>query len=464
MTRSIFILLGYLALTALVLIMTVGLVAYGQGYSYDLSRHRLTHNGLVIISTQPSGATVRVDSKSGTKKTPYHASFEAGSYRFHVTKAGYEPWTKILNVIASQVTLAEYIVLLPQHRPESILDTRVQMQGQVISKDHRHLAYIAPGANGGLFVLDLITGKTSRIYQPAAVNPEVGEEVLTDVKWSDDASHLLLGSNLASTHIVRLITASDGSQTNLTEKYHFDFSTLQFSARDWRQMYWLSPDGLRRLDAGAQTITGILAEKVSQFVVAGDHILYVSSSELGESLGSIDSRDRKLTVIQALVKSPTYSIKYASYQGQDILVIVPSADRIGTMYTNIYSTDITTKVIAREVTSVLFSSNARMVTFYAADKFITYDLEQSGLLARSVIYTTLLPSSQRITNVSYYDGAHLLMNQSGRVIFTEFDGMNSIDLGPIAPGFTPYRLADQRAVIDTSYLGSNYLVNSISLR
>jgi hypothetical protein len=264
MTRSIFILLGYLALTALVLVMTVGLVAYGQGYSYDFAHRRLTHNGLVIISTQPSGATVKVDSKSGTKKTPYHASFEAGSYRFHVTKPGFEPWTKILNVVASQVTLAEYIVLLPTHRPQAVLDTRVQMLGQVITKDHRHLAYIAPGTNGGLIVLDLLTGKPTKMYQPAVATADIPEEVLSDVKWSDDGSHLLLGSNIAGTHIVRLITASDGSQINLTDKYHFDFSTLQFSSRDWRQMYWISPDGLRRFDAGSQTVTGILAEKVCE--------------------------------------------------------------------------------------------------------------------------------------------------------------------------------------------------------
>lgn len=464
MTRSIFILLGYLALTALVLIMTVALVAYGQGYSYDFAHRRLTHNGLVIISTQPSGATVKVESKSGTKKTPYHASFEAGSYRFHVTKTGFEPWTKILNVVASQVTLVEYIVLLPQNRPQTVLDTRVQMLGQVITNDRRRMAYITPGTNGGLIILDLINGKPSRIYQPAPAAVDVPEEVLTDVKWSDDGSHLLLGSNLAGTHTVRLITASDGSQINLTDKYHFDFSTLQFSARDWRQMYWLSPDGLRRLDAGSQTVTGILAEKVSQFAVAGDRLLYVSSSELGESLSSLDSRDRKQTIIQALVKSPSYTIKYENYQGQDILVIVPAADEVGTLYTNIYSSDITTKVIARGVTNALFSTNARMATFYATDRFVSYDLEQSGLIGRSVIYKTVLPAGQQILSLSYYDGAHLLLNQSGKLIFTEYDGMNSIDLGPIAAATTAYRLADQKAIISTTNVSDNFLINSISLR
>ncbi|MEO7617566.1 MAG: PEGA domain-containing protein, partial [Candidatus Saccharibacteria bacterium] len=303
---------GYFALTALVIVTTVALVAYGQGYSYDLPHNRLVHNGLVIISTQPSGATVKVESKSGTKKSPYHATFEAGDYRFHVIKNGFEPWQKVLHVIASQVTLAEYIILLPIDRPATIVDRRVQITNQTISRDHRHMAYLVPGAAGGLYTLDLTStsNRAVRLYQPAAATPEIPAEVLSTVSWSDDASHLLLGSTLSGASTVRLVNSSDGTQTNLTDKYHFDFTSLVFSGRDWRQLYWISPDGIRRLDAGAQTVTGILADKASRLIVAGDRILYIQTSDLGESLGSLDSRDHKQTIVQALVKSPSYDIKY----------------------------------------------------------------------------------------------------------------------------------------------------------
>jgi len=371
---------------------------------------------------------------------------------------------KYLMSFASQVTLAEYIVLFPTHRPETILDRKPQITVQTITRDHRHMAYLVPGTTAGLYTVDLTNSKVTHLYQPVAATADVPEEALTDVSWSDDGTHLLLGSTLAGVHTVRLITLSDGSQVNLTDKYHFDFSTLQFSARDWRQMYWISPDGMRRLDAGAQTVTGILADKVSQFAIAGDRVLYVSSSDLGESLGSLDARDRKQTVIQALVKSPSYAIKYETYQGQDILAIVPSVDQIGTLYTNVFSNDITTKVVAHGVSGIVYSTDGHLATFYGANNYVSYDLEQSGLLARSVSYSATLPAGQAITGISYYDGAHLLINQSGRLIVTEYDGMNTIDLGPVVAGTIPYRLADQRAIIDT-IIGTNFTaINSTSIK
>ena len=466
MSRSFFILMGYLALTALVILTTVALVAYGQGFSYDVAHNRLVHNGLVIISTQPSGAIVKVESKSGTKKTPYHATFEAGDYRFHVAKAGFESWSKVLHVIASQVTLAEYIVLLPKDRPQTIIDRRVQITNETISRDHRHMAYLVPGTGGGLYTLDLsnTSNRPVRLYQPTAATAEIPAEVLTNLSWSDDASHLLLGSTLAAVHTVRLVTASDGIQINLTDKYHFDFTSLVFSGRDWRQLYWISPDGIRRLDATAQTVTGILADKASQFIIAGDRILYVQTSDLGESLGSLDNRDHKQTIVQALVKSPSYDIKYESYQGQDLLAIVPAANGIGTLYTNIFSLDISSKAVATNVAHIIFSTDSHLATFYSSNQIFSYDLEQSGLLSRSVSAHVSYGSGAEISQLSYYDGYHLLTNQNGRLHFMEYDGQNDIDLGPVATGTIPYRVADQRAIIETLMTSQNSALNIISFK
>jgi hypothetical protein len=466
MSRSFFILMGYLALTALVIVTTVALVAYGQGHSYDLNHNRLVHNGLVIINTQPSGAIVNVESKSGTKKTPYHATFEAGNYRFRVTKDGFESWSKVLHVIASQVTLVEYIILLPKERPATIVDRRVEITNQTISRDHRHMAYLVPGAAGGLYTLDLnnASNHAIRLYQPTIATAEAPAEILTSVSWSDDATHLLLGSTLVSGHTIRLITANDGSQVNLTEKYHFDFTGLVFSGRDWRQLYWISPDGIRRLDAGAQTVTGILADKASELIVAGDRILYIQTSELGESIGSLDNRDRKQIIVESLVKSPSYDIKYESYQGQDLLAIVPSANGIGTLYTNIFSSDITSKVVVSNVTHIIFSTDGHLASFYSPKQIFSYDLEQSGLLSRSISTQVSYAMGSEISNLSYYDGYHLLTNQNGRLHFMEYDGQNDIDLGSIATGTTPYRVMDQRAVIETLMTSQNTALNVISFK
>lgn len=464
MTRSILTLFGYFALTAMVVLTTIALVSYGQGYTYDFKNNRFTHNGLVLIGTQPTGAVVKVELKSGLKKKPYNVSLEAGSYRFNVAKPGYESWSKILSVVASEVTLAQYIILLPNDRPITVLDQKKAITNQAITRDHRNMAYIVPGSDGGLYTMDLTSNSPTRIYQPVTKTAVVGEEVLNDVMWSDDASRILLGSTIDGKYIKKLININDRSIENLTEKFNFDFTSLKFSSRDARQLYWINAGNLRRLDIGSQSVSGILADKVSQFVIAGDKVLYVQTRNLAESLGALDSRDRSQIIIQALVKSPTYAIEYQSYQGHDFLAVIPSSDSIGTMYTDIYSTNITAEVIAQDVTDVIYSKDNHIATFYSSSRIVSYDFDRSSRLGKPIIDAATIPFGREISNLSYYDGYHLLMNQKGRLVFIEYDGQNSVDLGPIAAGTIPYRLTDQKAIIYSTTGIDSVTLNSMAIR
>ena len=136
---------GYVFLTLAVIVLTAGLVAYGNGYSYNLKSHRLIRTGLIIVLSFPSGLRVTLDDKLLKKKTPYRVSVEAGSYRISLNKDGYYPWTKLIQVIASEVSLAQYVMLIPKQPPVTTLDTRTQITAQDISRDHRHLAYVVAG-------------------------------------------------------------------------------------------------------------------------------------------------------------------------------------------------------------------------------------------------------------------------------------------------------------------------------
>src|SRR5438105_4452227 len=121
MARKFLIASGYILATVIIIGGTFLLVAYGQGYSYDFKFHRLIHNGLVILQSTPSGAKVVADGQDPHKKTPYHNQFVAGEHEFSVSKDGFRPWHKILQVLASQVSLAQYVILFPQHIPVNVV-------------------------------------------------------------------------------------------------------------------------------------------------------------------------------------------------------------------------------------------------------------------------------------------------------------------------------------------------------
>jgi hypothetical protein len=113
MLRRFLLPLGYLAVAIVIVGVTVSLVAYGRGYSYDFTNNRWVVNGLVLVSSFPSGADVKVNGKNLHHKTPYRATLEAGDYNFEVVKAGYRSWSKRLTIVASGVTWAQYVLLFP---------------------------------------------------------------------------------------------------------------------------------------------------------------------------------------------------------------------------------------------------------------------------------------------------------------------------------------------------------------
>ncbi len=445
MIRKLLTTFGSLLLVVAIIGATVLLVAYGRGYTYDFSRGRMIQTGLVLIRSNPAGTQITVNSKVIRQKSPYRGSYEAGTYSFELNKSGFRVWHKALQVVASQVTSAEYIVLLPIDIARSILDTHTQIISETISRDHRHLAYVTGAADSAVYTLDLGSGKVAKVYTPAVATASAPAESLISVAWSDDASHLLVVSQVGNTLIHRVMTASGTDNVNLTDQYGFNFSGLQFSGTSWQQLYWISPDGLRRLDLGNQTVSAVLADKVSQFNIAGDRILYVQLTELGRTLWTTDARGRKQELIPALPESDNYSIALSSYRGEDELAVVPSKTGVGTLYSGIFGSTPVAKTVAHGVTTANFAPDGHLVAFSSTSVVQTYDLELSDRVNSPVIYT--FPADGRtLSNLSWFDNFHLLLNYNGTLVFADFDGTNLSSIGSIVPGFPAYNSSDFRSV------------------
>ena len=445
MFRRILPIIGYAALTTLVVGITVLLVAYGDGYSYNFKKHQITRNGLVIINSVPNGLTVMLGDKS-KKKTPYHASYEAGQYTFSINKDGFWPWQKTLNVVAGEVTLAEYVIMVPKTLTASVLDTKPQIVAQSVSKDHRHVAYVTGGDGAAVYTLDLGNPKPVKLYTPKAAADPVPAEVLNGVLWSDDASHLLISSTVGDQKVLQLAAASGGTPVNLTAQYRFDFTGLTFASGNWRQMYWISPDGLRRLDVDSQSVSAVLADKVSQFWIEPDRVLYVQQTDLGRSLWSLDSRGHHQQLIQALAESDSYSVALSTYQGVEELAVVPAKTQTGTLYTGIFGNNPVAKTIAHGVTSASFSPDGHLLAFSSGSSMVVYDLELSLVDSKFVAYNVADQPGQ-LTSLAWFDDFHLLTVRDGQLYFSEFDGANRVPLGSVVGGLPAFATSDSKSVV-----------------
>jgi hypothetical protein len=220
---------------------------------------------------------------------------------------------------------------------------------------------------------------------------------------------------------------------------------------------------LRRLDVEAQSASGVLAERVAQFWVIPDRVLYVQQTDLGRSLWSVDGRGRHQELIQALAESDTYSVAYASYRGDDELAVVPAKTQTGTLYTGIFGNTPVAKVVARGVTSASFTPDGHLLAFSSPTAIFTYDLERSALDNALVLYS-VTDQPGRLAALNWFDNYHLLTTRDGRLYWSEFDGANRVDLGVAAGGFPGYGSSDQKSVVMFQPAGLNVRVAELGIR
>lgn len=425
MIRRILIIAGYFAAFLVIAGLTAILVAYGKGYSYDFKTGRIVHNGLLLLGSQPSGADITIRGKETHHHTPRRVTLQAGSYAVTVTKAGYRTWQKTVSIVASEVTFAEYILLVPNQLQPVKLAALPAAPTAVLSRDQKHLAY---AESNGTLMAGASDGQAKAIWHVPAVpssadSTQPSASQITALVWSDDNSRLLATVATAGQNAYWVVNADGSGATNLTDLFKFDFSTgLVFTPGNAAKLYWNSPDGLRQLDMGAQTVSGVLADQVVQIIPASDRLFYVQQNQLGRVLMSIDRSGKKQQAVQILPASQSYSVAFASVNDQDYLAVVPSQTHTATLYIDPYGRRPTTEVISAAADTVSFSPGGSYLLAEGAEP-ATYDVNRSELTGKPVVYG--LPGLSNQPSATWYDDHHLIYSQNGQIWLTEFDGTNS---------------------------------------
>lgn len=416
--RQALVSLAYLGLAIVIVAFTIGLVAYGEGYRYDPLSHRIElSGGLVLLNTAPSGATVKVDGKPTRKKTPYRVTLAAGRYTYEVSKAGYNTWKKQLEVVASGVTFAQYVILFPtQLSPQPLIQTPPVVRWAQ-SPDRRHVAYITEAIDPGVWVLTGDGRQAVKVYTPKAATADQPVESVSSLTWSDDGSHLLLHTAIGPKVSDVLVQASPGAAPiNLTDTFGASLNAVRFDPSNWHQLYFIGADGgLRRISVDNQTVTAVLADKVISFIFGGDRLYYVQTSDLGPAVWALDRGGHKQQVVASLPQSDSYGLAYSNYQGRDILAVLPKVTGAVTVYKDILTNTPTAKLVMRDMTDLTFNDEGRYLIFRTASQFGSYDLDRDELGPVNQISGTL-------NYFGWFDGYHLLINTDQGLSMVEYDG------------------------------------------
>ncbi|HSX41128.1 MAG TPA: PEGA domain-containing protein [Candidatus Saccharimonadales bacterium] len=416
MPKRLLVILSYLLAALLIVGGTVLLIAYGNGYSYDFKSGRLQHRGLVILESIPSGAKITVDGKLIKQKTPYRNTFVGGQHDFVVSKDGYRTWHKLIEAIPAQVSLAQYVILMPQHIQAKEVVNRAAISQFMASRDHRRIGYVVPtGPDAGVWWVDSNSRAQTKIFASAPANDTQSAESVQLMAWSDDATHLMVRSQIGDA--VRYLMLSSGGDTpiNLTDVFKVDLAVANISPSNWREIYLLSGGELRRLDIAAGSTSPVLADHVMSYSFAGDRVVYVDGSKPTHSLWLMDHGGKKQQLVSALPAGEHYSLDFATYIGSAQVAVVNNDTHRAVIYGNVFGNQITRIDVGLPADTAKFNSDGRFLLVSTSSAVGTYDVERDKNYAFSDL-------NNGATGVNWFDNYHLLLNRGGLIVMTEFDG------------------------------------------
>ncbi len=194
MTRAtLVIILTLLALAAVSLIFIV----LARGYNFNLQTKSFTPTGILVLTSDPDGAEVRVngDLKTATNTT---MNLSPGDYTIKIEKDGFSPWEKKLTLKAEEVykTNAFLFPKVPDLRPM----TYSGALSPTLSPDGTKVAFTVASAaaeRNGVFVADLsrssLPGPLSNTADLRQITRDTPFLVLSQMHllWSPDSRQLL---------------------------------------------------------------------------------------------------------------------------------------------------------------------------------------------------------------------------------------------------------------------------------
>lgn len=434
--------LAYALLVGVILLATVLLVAIGRGYRIDLRNGQITGGGLVLVGTIPSAATVSIDGKEINDKTPARITLKSGNHTLGLSKDGYRPWHKDISVSTSQVTWAEYPVLVPQTPTiNTVVAIGVPTHFQQ-SPNRRLLALVSGGKQPRLSVLEIGSANITTAYEmPAELVKQKFE--IDQLAWSADNERLLIEIKSPDSAKQLVINRLSGEILDLNDVFKLTFSSLQFSDRDGDLMYGLAADSLHKINLGGRTVSKPPVTGVKNFIVRAGDVYLVQNDGSGRKVARLTTDDTLHTIVGNL-PAGGYQLEFVAYDSKRYLVLLDQAKRQVSLFD---ATSESQQTVGRFDTvtadAILVNPNDRFLVMSSGSDFATYDFEFAKL------YRFSLPSTPQ-TSLTWFDSYHLLSKLNGAINLFEFDGGNLEALADTATALPAFASRDREAVYFTT--------------
>ena len=441
--------LVYALMTLSVVTIVTVLILIILGYSFNRQDGRLEQGGLLQFASTPSGATVSIDGIRVGSRTPSKASVDAKSHYVQMNLQGYRTWNKTIDVKPGDIGWLSYARLIPNDVKVDAVRTFPAVAASLASADRKWLAIQEDAASSTITLANLEsdTPKFSTLTIPADIitAPETpSAQQFALVSWNRDSNRLLVKRTYDDTKTEWLMVRRDNPQesVNLTTTFGVAITDAQFGERGGGDVYILTAEAIvRRIDLGSGTLSGVLAENITEFSVYDNNtLLYVTNPDGAEQnqrhVGYRESgMDAGQTVFSYPAETENIHVAFGEYYGKRYVGVTHGITMqvfVGTIPKG------TTKANLKELEKVTLAEapqrltigeNGRLAVTQMNDRFTTYDIELN-----KTDTTTFDRPATVAGPLEWIDAYMIASDRGGMLRFFEFDGGNQQDIMPVIEG------------------------------
>jgi hypothetical protein len=440
------------------------LVLLYQSYGYGLDRQgKVTLNGLLFVSSQPTGADIYLNNVRYKSNTDSKVNIPADTYNLRVHLEGYRDWQRPIVVNGSDVQHFDYPFLFPiTLRTNSLTNLVASPSFSTQSPDKRWWLLGRADASGSFVLTDLKNPDkpvTTTVILPDGsftTGDTDGAQSWQTIEWAADNRHVLLQhtysvKGVSATEYILLDRDTPVDSVNLTASLHLaQGQTLNLYNNRISQFYVLNPSAetLERIDASDSSVQSKLEHVVAFKPYGNDKLLYVTDQAPTGNTASntvyvvLQDGQKTITLRGLPAGASNYALNLAQYSGDWYVAVGATNASTVYIYKNPQSETTGTsdtfpapwrRLPLANPNYLAFSSNTQFLAAENGQDFVIYDFE-NVLLYRYHVKDAL---DQPQLHATWMDGDRLMYVSGGKLEVFDYDYRNMQTLVGASSVYTP---------------------------
>lgn len=430
----------YGVMTISTIVISTICVLFALGYRFDNESRTVEQGGLLQFVSTPANATVEINGKRQSARTPSKANIFPGRHDITMKLAGYRDWNKTVEVEAGQIHWLNYARFVPQEITTTSVKEFDTLHASQVSPNKRYIV-LQPAANEPRLIIANIRNEDNVLFDefsiPESAYTRIEGEVSNFelIEWNLDGRYLLVRHTTGEAEeFIRFDRQNPEQAINLSSKFG-PITKAQFAGNNGNVIFALVEGQLRRVTVSGDSEAEVLADGVSFFVVyRGDTIGFIADKDERREVGII--KNGRETIVQDYPAQTPLTIALSNYFNNDYMAIA-TENKVDIIREPADAQTAVAKMTASFVIEqptvqwLYFSNHGRFLVAQHQGAFTTYDLELNKKHQRE--FST---SQEVMRPFRWIDDYYLWIDLDNSLRIVEFDGANERVITSVERGYS----------------------------